>query len=568
MKQAAAILSAIILITFFLPWFHIDLSTTFMNYGQINPGQVSTTASLAQITSTELTGGYLSFLWIIPLFALCGLVYSIVDRKNGYTWFTLYPSTLALFISVLFLVTSNSSSENSLLIGVYLMLFSALALWVVSIINNVKNYKKHKKACLFHIIISICIFIGSILMTIKSAYSVSDNNINASLYTSMASSLLFCFAIGLFLSLIIILILAKTIYRSINKDLDKNEENEEDRECEDTKESVVNIEESVDIPSDGESNIVIEKKYLYWVAGIIALLLTGWLIYSKMDVKGSSTEDYKAIFYEKYNEYPEKSMVLDDNRLVFIKNTELMSHSNISIYIMENKKRNSKTLQTIEFEEYASVDTVWLENIDGKEYLYWECVVGGGSVGNHLTNFYLHELNRNESYMLSYEFNPEESRAISEFNRSKSLDGKPQLLEFLKEKMRASEYYKMDGFFIFIDEFCSDREFQLSRIKFPVSYKQQEVTNESDIDENTYFDDMDNIYYKEVPVDKSEWRILGKDAFTTFHDSDKNYFATWEKVSPYEITFTSGWIDSEYDVGAVFKKINGKWYLTRFSGGN
>ena len=89
-------------------------------------------------------------------------------------------------------------------------------------------------------------------------------------------------------------------------------------------------------------------------------------------------------------------------------------------------------------------------------------------------------------------------------------------MEFLKEKMRASEYYKMDNFFTFIDEFCSDPEFQLSRIKFPVSYTKQQVTDKAEIDENTYYDDMDNIYIKEVPVDKSEWIILGRDAFTTF----------------------------------------------------
>ena len=189
-------------------------------------------------------------------------------------------------------------------------------------------------------------------------------------------------------------------------------------------------------------------------------------------------------------------------------------------------------------------------------------------MGNHLTRFSLYELNGNESYILNYEFYPENISGLSEFERSESLDGKPQLLEFLKDKMRASEYYKMDKFFTFIDKFCSNPDFQLSRIKFPVSYRKQEVTNESDIDENTYFDDMDNIYIKEVPVDKSEWTILGKDAFTTFYDSDKNYFARWEKVSRNEIRFSSGWIDSEYDVGAVFKKINGKWYLTRFSGGN
>lgn len=568
MKNTASILSAIILISFFIPWFQIDMATTFIGYGQMD--HVSATASLAQITSKELTGGYLYFLWIIPLFALSGLIYSIIDRKNGYTWLTLYPSTLALFISLLFLASSNknsevisdgyASSENSPLIGVFLMFFSALALWGVSIINNAKNYKRYKKAYLLHIFLSICIFVGSIFLTVKSAYSADIDNINnTSLYTSIASSFVFCFAVGLFLSLIIILILAKTMYKSVDNDLDEN------ADCE------ITTEESLTISSDSEDNVVIKKKYLYWGAGFIALLFIGWLIFSRMDNKMNSTEDYSKIFFEKYNEYPDKSMVLDDSRLAFIKNTELKDSKRISIYVMENKKKDSKTLQTIELEEYVShnpVDTVWLENIDGKEYLYLECVIGGGSVGNHLTEFSLYELNSKNSYILSYEFNPEDSRAISEFKISDSLDGKSQLLEFLKEKMRASEYYKMDNFFTFIDEFCSDKEFQLSRIKFPVSYIRQQITDESEIDENTYYDDMDNVYIKEIPADKSEWKTLGKDAFTTFYDSDKHYFASWEKVSPSEIRFSSGWIDSEYDVGAVFKKINGKWYLTRFSGGN
>ena len=555
MKITAAILSGIILIAYYyFPWIDVNLGHTF------------TTPSLAQMTSTELTGGYLSFLWIIPLWALCGLVYSAADRKNGYTWFTLYPSTLALFISVLFLIMSNPSSGSTPLIGIYLMLLSALALWIVSIINNVKNYEKYKKAYLINIIISICFFIGSVFITLKSVNSASDSSINTSLYTSLASSVLFCFAIGLFLSLIIILILAKTIYKSVDKDLDKNEEDEEDREGEEVKESEINIEEDSTISSYSEGSII-NKRYLYWIAGIIALLLTGWLIYSRMDTKMNSTEDYREMFFEKYNEYPDKSIVLDENRLAFIKNTELSNVDKVCIYILENKRKNPKILKAIELDRYLNspVDTLWIENIEGKEYLYLENLIGGGNIGNVLTDFSLYELDSNKSYILSYQFYPENLSTISEFNRSESLDGKPQLLEFLKEKMRASEYYKMDIFFTFIDKFCSDPEFQLSRIKFPVSYTKRQITDEAEIDENTYYDSMDGTYIKEVPMDKSEWIILGKDAFTTFHDSSKNYFAEWEKISPYEIRFSSGWVDSEYDVGAVFKKIKGKWYLTRFS---
>ncbi len=552
MKQAAAILSGVILISFFLPWMQVDVSSNFMDH--------STTASLARIINDEWTGGYYIFLWAIPLLALGGLVYSIVDRKNGYTWLTLTASIFAFCASAVFLAADSPQSSNayyssgsSTLIGGYLSLWSALPLWIISIMNNAKNYKQYKKTCLLHVLLPIGLFIASLL--ILGSATNADNIDNLSLTLTVASPFVLGFAAILFLSSIIIFILAKTAYKHAKQESDKNEPVEIEPEKDPT------------ILQHPEGNIIIKKKQLYWVAGVIALLLTGWFIYSRMDLKGDSSEDYKAIFYNKYKEYPDKSMVLDEKRLAFIKGAKSDDSKKISICILENKKKNPGVLKTIELDKWHSVqvDTVWIEHIAGKEYLYLENLIGGGSMGNFWTDFSLYEMDGDASYILSYQFYRENSSALSEFDRSKSLDGKPQLMEFLKEKMRASEYYKMDGFFTFIDEFCSDREFQLSRIKFPVSYRREEVTNESDIDENTYFDGMDNIYYKEVPVSKSEWRILGKDAFTTFHDSNTNYFARWEKVSPDEIRFSSGWIDSEYDVGAVFKKIKGKWYLTRFS---
>lgn len=606
MKQAAAILQVVILVSFFLPWFGIDVSSSLGIYGggySINPFSRSMDMSLAKLMSSEITGGYLSFLWIIPILAIAGLIYSTTDPKEGYSWLNLYPSSIALFLSGGLYLASQfgpdmsvdyriATAGASFRIGLYLTLLSSLALWILSIVNNVKHYREYKKLTLFHLFIPICVIVCFILMI--SSFSILD-------YGSYDKVWGIILILGLIISFIIVYFIEKKLYDFENYPSEEIETSvteittpHEIAEPQSTTyyinpahsayypqpESVVeekSIEElkpyteDVDTVFQTEDSISIKKKYLYWVAGVIVLLLLGWFIYSRMDIKMNSSEDYSEMFFKKYKEYPDKSMALDENRLAFIKNTQLSHSKKISIYIMENKKKNPQTLQTIELEEYVPhnpIDTVWIENIDGKEYLYLECMIGGGSMGNHLTRFSLYELNGNESYILNYEFYPENVSQLSEFERSESLDGKPRLLEFLKEKMRTSEYYKMDKFFTFIDGFCSDEQFQLSRIKFPVSYIKQQVAEESEIDENTYYDAIDGVYIKEVPVDKSEWRILGKDAFTTLYDSDKNYFARWEKVSRNEITFSSGWVDSEYDVGAVFKKINGEWYLTRYWGGN
>ena len=381
MKQAAAILQVVILISFFLPWFGIDVSSSLGIYGggySLDPFSKSMDISLVKLISPEITGGYLSFLWIIPILAIAGLIYSTVDNKNGYSWLNLYPSSIALFLSGSFYLASQLGPDisvdytfiaagTSFRIGLYLTLLSSLALWVLSIVNNVKHYKEYKKLTLFHLYIPICAFVCFILMI--SFFSVLDHGG----YDKVWAIILI---LGLIISFIIVYFIEKKLYdfenyptveievpeiedtitqnagpkisddfdspycprptsviedKSINEDVLGNFDSpnypkpvnvvEERNIDEDNSHNEV-----VDFVSQPKDRISIKKVYLYWVAAAILLLITGWFIYSRIDIKMNDSEDYGEMFFKKYKEYPDKSMVLDENRLAFIKNTQL-SHS-------------------------------------------------------------------------------------------------------------------------------------------------------------------------------------------------------------------------------------------------
>ena len=120
-----------------------------------------------------------------------------------------------------------------------------------------------------------------------------------------------------------------------------------------------------------------------------------------------------------------------------------------------------------------------------------------------------------------------------------------------------------EDFFEFIDKFASNNDFQLSRIKFPASYKMEEIT-EDDKSDNIIYDEFEEKYYKINPIEKDDWKFIEKKYLTEAVYEEDAYEAKWVKQSEYIMDMIMGWIDSESDYHIRFQKMDEKWFLTNY----
>lgn len=576
MKKIAAILSVIIFICFFLPWMQINAESGFSLYGKghaIDPVSMSGNISFIKMIGKQFSLGYLSILWIMPFLSLAGSVYAIADRKNGSTWLTMDISIIAFFLAAglgIFLgqYTGNSYSADgfvstgiSINIGLILTILTSTILWFVSIANNVKYYNEYKKTRLFHTISPIFILIGTVAMLVIFEDKGMESRaweINSEIMFLLLSSL----AIGMLLSSGIIFLLHKM-------------------SAEDHKPATEVIEETVQPPKVKEertvtsSSVSINKKqnnykYIYWITGALIMLLAGWFIFSNANNKEYSIADLDKIFTDKYNARPDTCIRLDNNMFLFSKESDETFPRQKELYILKRKSSRWNEILKLEL-DYTRlgnpVISASIEKINNTEYLYLEYNTGATKKGENIDLFLYDLTSPDKEYSLSYYYYPPEEEYMPQAILSKKNEDQ-NINDFLMAKLRQTELYKNDDFSNFIDRFCTDKEFQLSRIKFPVSYIRKTITDESEIDSETYYDNMEGAYIKLVPVDRSDWKILDRDALTPFYDADKYYQAKWEKLSRAQVSFISGWVDSEVDSCITFEKIKGKWFLTNYYGGN
>ena len=92
-----------------------------------------------------------------------------------------------------------------------------------------------------------------------------------------------------------------------------------------------------------------------------------------------------------------------------------------------------------------------------------------------------------------------------------------------------------DDFDDFIRLFCRDKEFQLSRIKFPIGNRQRE-----------------------------NWKHINQNYITPFENKAENAYGEWITRTESSARFIAGWDRKVIAYSVVFQKNEGKWYLTDY----
>jgi len=113
----------------------------------------------------------------------------------------------------------------------------------------------------------------------------------------------------------------------------------------------------------------------------------------------------------------------------------------------------------------------------------------------------------------------------------------------------------------FLSLFCTDRKFQLSRIKFPVGEKwvpSPELCPEDDPDYSTFWGDCS----KRVPLTEENWEPINQEILTPFFEENETCcsYGYWDR-SVTIAEFLMG-VDLDLYGSYKFEKIAGNWYLT------
>ena len=111
----------------------------------------------------------------------------------------------------------------------------------------------------------------------------------------------------------------------------------------------------------------------------------------------------------------------------------------------------------------------------------------------------------------------------------------------------------------FISRFCEDRDFQLSRIKFPAGNRRIPVDGPCPDNDPNYEEGMDGCYKLE-PYNKNNWKHISVLHITPFDES--GYYGFWYKKTR-NAEFISG-ISFDISYKCTFEKIKGQWYLTKY----
>lgn len=115
----------------------------------------------------------------------------------------------------------------------------------------------------------------------------------------------------------------------------------------------------------------------------------------------------------------------------------------------------------------------------------------------------------------------------------------------------ATEQSTGEDFNSFLSKFTTSAAFQYSRIKFPLETPITLVTDNGD--EKTY------------PFTKERWPLLTVENFRaerTVQEEGSVYMAHYVMNEADHKEYEAGYEESELDLRVVFKRINGRWYVT------
>lgn len=113
----------------------------------------------------------------------------------------------------------------------------------------------------------------------------------------------------------------------------------------------------------------------------------------------------------------------------------------------------------------------------------------------------------------------------------------------------------VESFSEFIVEFCSDKEFQMGHIRFPLGVVTGMITNE----------DIRTGGRTEVPFTQDLWLYLGASDFAIdrqIYDGERAEEGGFKYVTPTRIEFVRRGLIVEYLRSYTFEYVDGDWYVT------
>jgi hypothetical protein len=119
------------------------------------------------------------------------------------------------------------------------------------------------------------------------------------------------------------------------------------------------------------------------------------------------------------------------------------------------------------------------------------------------------------------------------------------------DEAKAIEQSTGEDFKSFLHKFTTSAAFQYSRIQFPLETPITLVTDNGD--EKTY------------PFTKERWPLLNVENFRierTAQEEGGVYLAHYVIDEAGHKEYEAGYVESELDLRVVFKRINGKWFVT------
>lgn len=142
--------------------------------------------------------------------------------------------------------------------------------------------------------------------------------------------------------------------------------------------------------------------------------------------------------YGKNSKLPEKSFLINPTKVVYYG----VYKESALLLAIDKKDNNWAGIKPIEIGdlEFASIDSIQIQTLGGKPYLYYEYYMPGGNAGNYNISFGLYELENYTPYALEYEYYPVRSTGKIEvkFTPSSNLFDFPDLSDYLDKKAHSS----------------------------------------------------------------------------------------------------------------------------------
>lgn len=213
------IMSIIIIIAFFLPWFQVDGFGNDLMRNTSIPKLIDMLTSMAQNFGSfgkEVNGQlYLIYLlYTIPVLATGNIISRLIGLRV-YKAIPLYVSSLALLEVIVFIWIwqQKLNGMGSMGAGAIITLISSFILWVITIVNIIRHYRENQLLIKIHLIIPMVLAAILIFKDIQSTSAtisaMKELNIEETIFKPTAMTTFFgalplifiilLFGLGLFL---------------------------------------------------------------------------------------------------------------------------------------------------------------------------------------------------------------------------------------------------------------------------------------------------------------------------------------------------------------------------------